>query len=209
MSKPPQRTSISEGEYQLRCRCGKTEGVAQHVTPRSGAHLVCYCEDCQTFGKFLDASGILNEYGGTQIFQLPPARVQITKGFENIRCIRLSPNGTYRFYADCCRTPIGNMKGPRFPFIGLICAFMDTDDSSVPGESRGVFGRDAIGDPPGDVAESITAGIGLKSARLLLWWWLRRKHRPNAFFDVERREPAVPVDIMSLEERDELKARSL
>ncbi len=208
MSQSTESASIQEGSFRLRCGCGDTEGVAKNVTPRSGAHVKCYCEDCQTFARFLDTSGILDEYGGTRIFQLPPARVQITKGRENVRCIRLSPNGTYRFYTDCCRTPIGNMKGPRFPFIGLICAFMDTDESEVPGKCRGVFGKDAIGDPPGDVAESIPAGVALKAAGLLLWWWLRRGHRPNAFFDVEEGEVAVPVDIMSLEERDELRGRS-
>ncbi len=211
MSKPPAGKSLSEGERRLRCQCGETEGVARQVTSRSGAHLVCYCDDCQTFGKFLETPGILNECGGTRIFQLTPARVQITKGLDNIRCIRLSPNGTYRFYTDCCRTPVGNMKGPRFPFIGLICAFMDSAEEDDPalGSPRGVFGRHAVGEPPGDVAESVTFSVALKSARLLLWWWITRKHRPSAFFDLDSGKLDVPVDIMSLEKREDLRERDL
>ena len=207
MSPSATTATLSNDECPLKCRCGDVQGIARKVRARSGTHVLCHCEDCQTFARFLETPGILDDHGGTRIFQLPPARVQITNGRDQIRCLRLSPNGTYRFYTACCRTPIGNMKGPGLPFIGIIHAFMDIDNQAIPGPCHGVFGKDATAAPPDYVADGITAGIALRVAGRLLWWWLRRDHRPNEFFDLSTGELAVPVDIMPLEERDALRGR--
>jgi Sulfatase/Family of unknown function (DUF6151) len=50
-------------------------------------------------------------------------RVQLTAGTDAVHCLRLSSK-VFRWYTDCCRTPIGNTAGPRFPVVGLIHSFM-------------------------------------------------------------------------------------
>ncbi len=45
-------------------------------------------------------------------------------GMGAVQCLRLNNRGLYRWYIDCCRTPIGNTAGPRVPLIGVIHCFM-------------------------------------------------------------------------------------
>ena len=110
----------------LSCRCGHVGGVANEVAPNSGFRFVCYCRDCQAFARFLRRPDVLDSAGGTDIFHMPAGRVKLTAGTDAIRCLQFS--GTvFRWYADCCRTPIANTAGPRFPVVGLIHSFMSDD----------------------------------------------------------------------------------
>ena len=127
-------------DLHLRCRCGHVRGVAREVSPSAGFRFVCYCKDCQAFAHFLDRTDVLDAAGGTDIFQMPPARVKITAGADAMRCLRFSGK-VFRWYADCCRTPIANTAAtPRFPFLGLIHSFM-----SARGGGRS---RDEVIGPP-------------------------------------------------------------
>jgi len=49
-------------------------GVASDVSPSTGLRFVCYCKDCQAFARFLERADVLDPAGGTDIFQMPPAR---------------------------------------------------------------------------------------------------------------------------------------
>lgn len=73
---------------------------------------MCCCMDCQKFAVFLQQEDqILDQYGGTDIFQIPILHVKITEGNEHIACVRLNQKGIYRWYTGCCNTPIGNTLG--------------------------------------------------------------------------------------------------
>jgi Family of unknown function (DUF6151) len=72
---------------------------------------------------------VLDSAGGTDIFQMPPGRMKLTAGTDAMRCLRLS-NKVLRWYTDCCRTPIANTAGPRFPLIGVVHSFMDHETDS-------------------------------------------------------------------------------
>src|SRR5215471_10888991 len=110
-------------DLPLRCRCGHVRGVASEVS--SGFRFLCYCKDCQAFARFLGRADALDAAGGTDIFQMPPARVTLTAGAEALRCLRFSSK-VLRWYADCCRTPIGNTAADaRFPVVAVIHCFMD------------------------------------------------------------------------------------
>jgi hypothetical protein len=106
--------------FPLRCRCGQFEG---HVTSTERAsRAICYCKDCQVFARFLgNSERILNERGGTDIVASSPRFLRITRGKEQLRCMSLSDKGLLRWYAACCRTPIGNTpRSPKVSYVGLV-----------------------------------------------------------------------------------------
>jgi hypothetical protein len=115
-------------DLPLRCRCGAWRGVLHDAAPGRGNRVVCYCDDCQAFPHWLGcADSVLDAAGGTDIFQTSPARLEITAGGEQLACLRLSPSSNVlRWFARCCRTPIGNTPAdPRFVLVGVIHACMD------------------------------------------------------------------------------------
>jgi hypothetical protein len=184
-------------DIPLRCRCNRVQGVAGAVSPSAGFRFVCYCEDCQTFARFLGRAGILDAAGGTDIFQMAPARVKLIEGTDAIRCVSLSKK-VLRWYTDCCRTPIGNTAAdPRFPMVAIIHSFMDHDghrrnDVLGPPLCR-IYERSATGPlPPNAPPPPSLRVFGLRASKLL-GWWVRGLNRPTPFFDDRTKAPrAVP-----------------
>jgi hypothetical protein len=174
------------------------------VSATTGNRVVCYCADCQAFAHFLGRTDVLDAVGGTSIFQVAPSQVRILEGSEQIRCVRLSDRGLYRWYTDCCRTPIGNMIGPRFPFIGVE-AIVDADGPSrqaLLGAPRGyVFGKYAIGGCPPHAHPKVSLAMVPRVARLLLGWWVGRKAHPSAFFEARTGEPVRAPRVLTRAER--------
>ena len=85
-------------DLPLRCRCGHVRGIASAVSSSTGGRVLCYCKDCQAFARFLERADVLDAAGGTDIFQMPPGRVNLTAGMDAVRCLRLSNRGVYRWY---------------------------------------------------------------------------------------------------------------
>jgi hypothetical protein len=108
----------------LRCRCGHVHGTANIVARNAGFRFICYCRDCQAFAHFLGRTDVLDPAGGTDIFHMPADRMKLAAGTDTVRCLHFSKS-IFRWYADCCRTPIANTAGASFPVVGLIHAFMD------------------------------------------------------------------------------------
>jgi hypothetical protein len=100
--------------HAIRCNCGSVRGQldCSGVSNRG----ICYCTDCRAFANFVDRNGkILDERGGTEIVQL-----------AHLAAVRLSDKGLIRWYAACCKTPIGNtMATPKVGFIGVIHSCLD------------------------------------------------------------------------------------
>ena len=185
-------------DVPLRCDCGIVSGVAKDVSPESGNHIVCYCKDCQAFAHFLECEDIiLDEYGGTDIFQITPAQITIQQGKDQIRCMRLTPKGLYRWYTECCRTPIGNMISAGIPFIGVIHNFMD--DEGVREDNLGpvifyAFGDSASNTPPLDKNDrGFPFRIMLRTIYKLIIARIRGQHKPNAFFDDSGKPVSEPI----------------
>lgn len=184
-------------------------GLAIDVTPSSGTRIVCYCGDCQAFARFLDHPGTTDTFGGTDISQMAPSRMSITDGADQLRCVRLSDKGMFRWYAGCCRTPIGNTLGPRVPFVGLIHSFMDhaadgrTRDEALGSPIR-VMGRSAKGGCPPNVHATGPASLWLRALRNLAGWWLTGKGSPSPFVDPATGAPRATPQVLSAEERSKL-----
>jgi Family of unknown function (DUF6151) len=181
-------------DIPLGCRCGRVRGVARHVAPDEGFRFVCYCGDCQAFARFLDRPDVLDASGGTDIFQMPVGRVELTAGVDAVRCLKRSDK-VFRWYTDCCRTPIGNTAGPRFPIIGLIHAFM-RHDGCDPGRNKmlgaplcRIFAASATAPLPADAPPPPSFSLYALRIPKLLSWWLRGLGRPNPFFDARTSAP--------------------
>lgn len=116
--------------HQLQCQCGL---VRAEVDSR-GTHnrLICYCTDCQAFGRFVTGlretaanSGsdhpILDAQGGTELIQVAQSKLRFLQGEDQLLAVRLTEQGMIRWYTRCCHTPIGNTMASRGgAFIGLI-----------------------------------------------------------------------------------------
>src|SRR3974377_1022312 len=96
----------------LSCSCRKVCGLVTDVAPKTAKPVVCYCDDVQAFLHKLDRADLLDHHGGTDIVQLAPASLSFVRGTERIVGLRLTPRGVYRWYASCCRMPLGNTLGP-------------------------------------------------------------------------------------------------
>ena len=86
-------------DLTLRCSCGEFEGVLRGASPENGTHGICYCNDCQAFAHFLGrATEILDDHGGTDIYQTSPARLKFTKGKDRVACVTLTPQAVTLVY---------------------------------------------------------------------------------------------------------------
>ena len=188
------------------CRCGAIAGDAD-VVSGGGVHVVCCCNDCQAYAKHLGAAGVVDEFGGTAIWQMAPAQLRISKGREHVRCLQLSSTGMLRFYAGCCRVPIGNqMHNGGVPFVGVVHTFL------LP---RGAA-RDALLGPPIRAQTKFATGgvkgdrpldlvlVIARSLRLIVRGYLRGAARPSPFRD-EAGALIMTPRVLSISERDALR----
>jgi hypothetical protein len=193
-------------ELPLRCRCGRVRGIARDVGPATGLRFVCYCEDCQAFARFLERPDILDLAGGTDIFQMPPARVRLTAGTDALRSLRLSDKGVLRWYADCCHTPVANTAGARFPLMAIIHSFMDHEaDGRSRDEALGaplcrIYERSAVGPLP-PTAPPPSFAVFARRGSMMLGWWLRGLAKPSPFFDERTGAPRAEPRVLTEAER--------
>jgi len=165
--------------------------------------IVCYCDDCQHYAKHLGAE-VLDSYGGTDIYQTTPAHVRITEGAEELRCLRLSEKGLFRWYSGCCNAPLANTLGTaQAPFVGIVHTFMDhASHGQTRDESLGtpVFtqGKFAIGGVPSHAHPTAPISVILRAIRGMVVGRIRGEHKPSPFFD-ESGKCVVEPQVLSSE----------
>ena len=118
--------------HPIRCRCGTLRGELHR--PASTMRAVCYCKDCRAWAHVLGReSDMLDAAGGTAIVAAQPSSVRFTEGVDRLACASFSKRGLLRWYASCCRTPMGNtVRNPKQHFVGL--ARIALDPAPLPGE---------------------------------------------------------------------------
>jgi hypothetical protein len=103
---------------KLSCRCGQVQGECNPA--RSYTRVTCYCADCRAFARWLGGDGLLDAAGGSDIVAMAPDGLRFTQGLEQLACMSLGPRGLLRWYARCCRTPLGNVpRNPKLYYLGL------------------------------------------------------------------------------------------
>ncbi|SLN57445.1 hypothetical protein TRL7639_03124 [Falsiruegeria litorea R37] len=180
------------------CGCGALKG---HVTAngvRAGTHVVCYCADCRASERFFQQPDPAP--GPVDIFQLSPETVVIDQGTEHLAAIRLSPNGMFRWYANCCNTPIcTTLKSAKTPFAGMNAQRFDDPGSLGPVVSKG-FVPAADGSRKHESAyRSAWPLIKRMAASRLSGRW---KNTP--FFDADSGAPVVEPRVIDKAERKAL-----
>jgi hypothetical protein len=170
--------------------------------------VVCYCDDCQAFLHHLDRADLLDSHGGTDIVQVAPASLAFHRGTERIVGLRFTPKGLYRWYASCCRTPLGNTVGPAIPFVGLVAQVFE-DAGGAPDGIFGnpiaaIFGKFAIGAPP-EGSTGWNLRLYARAIRMVLGWRLSGRGWPHPFFDRATGAPRYPLTTLSPAEREALR----
>jgi hypothetical protein len=194
---------------EFRCRCGQVRGIVSNASPRAGNRVVCYCDDCQAFVQWLGRADLLDAQGGTDVVQVAPATLTFVQGQQYIRGVRLTPKGLFRWYANCCNTPVGNTLSPSVPFVGIVASTLDhgtQQPDELFGEPvGGAFGKYALGGKPADAASRVTLPLLLRTLGKIFGWRLRGKAWPHPFFKREGGQPAYPVEVLSKEQREALR----
>lgn len=190
---------------RFRCSCGHFGGSISDARPETGLHVTCFCDDCQTYAFALGhPERVLDERGGTTIYQCAPAQVVIEHGQDALACIRLSPKGLLRFYASCCNTPFANMlPAAGMPFIGMPTAQFEGDCNFGP--AVGVQGRFARGGRPDGVAARAPVGVLVQTVWRLGRNAIAGRARPSPVRGADGALLVEPV-VLALEERDRFAA---
>jgi hypothetical protein len=201
-------------DFSIQCSCGTLRGVVRGAAASAENRVVCYCDDCQSFAHFLQrADEVLDENGGTDIFQISPARLEITQGSDQLACIRLTSGGMLRWHTTCCRTPIGNTLARPVAFVGLIRTCIDqgaegrSPDAAL-GPIRGrVQARFAKGDLGGVKAHNrFAVRMMLPLLRMMLVGRLRGDHKRGPFFDPANDAPRATPRVLTADELREVEA---
>lgn len=196
-------------DVELECACGKLRGAAVGVSPSAGARVSCYCGDCQAFARFLGHPGVMDERGGTDVFQYAPAKVKLTSGTATLGCLRLSEKGMYRWYCTECKTPIGNTVSPRLPFVSVIHSCMrfnggpSRDDVLGPSLARVNTKSATPGEPISSPTLATLRVIG-RCVKLLARWWVTGLGSPSPFIDEATGAPRATPRVLSPAERQAL-----
>lgn len=194
---------MSTSTRSLRCSCGTLQ--AEVDTRPASVRGVCYCKDCQAYARFLGPQDkILNSHGGTEIIALLPSAIRFTTGHDQLACATMTDKGPLRWYAACCRTPIGNTpRNMKIAYAALIPA-------CLPGAPDGLdaaFGplRIALntGSARGTVKSTPAAALWgmLTIARNVISARLRRDHRRNPFFDTASGLPIRAPQVLTRAQR--------
>ena len=189
-------------QHPLQCRCGTIKG---HVSrPELANRVVCYCESCQAFAHYLgSAPDILDSQGGSDVIQVLPKNVSFTQGSDALACLRLTDKGLLRWYAVCCKTPIGNtLESSKLSFVGLLHSCLNGSGTPI-GNSFGdvrarVNTQSALGLP-----KPKTAGLGR-----IVWWFVTTvlkarvdgTYKQTPFFFADTGKPRVSPHVLSTEE---------
>ncbi len=111
--------------HPIQCQCGAVRGQLEVTGVSSRA--ICFCTDCRAFARYLGrAADVLDKQGGTEVVQVAQPRLRFSQGLDRLAAVRLTEKGLIRWYASCCKTPIGNtMADAKVSFIGMIHLSLD------------------------------------------------------------------------------------
>lgn len=172
-------------DVTIACECGTFQAAIHGASPENGNHAICYCVDCQAFPRHLGQTDrILDEAGGTDLYQTQPHRVHIRAGADKLAVLRLGPKGLYRWHTTCCNTPICTTMGsPKFSFAGFLTANVTSGLESL-GPVQFRYKPDHALKPVTEPSGSL-AKFAFRTMRSALACRINGKWKETPFFDVQ------------------------
>jgi hypothetical protein len=186
-------------DVSLRCACGKITGVAEGVERSEGTRCVCYCGDCQTFARFLGREGVLDQWGGTDIWQMSPGKMRLEIDGDALKCVRLTAEGMHRWYCGECKTPIANTLTAIIPFVGVPHSFMQLDAGArdeLLGPAQAVQTATAYGEGAPVQQSSAIFKVLLRTMGHVVGRKILGRGRTSPFFDPKSKAPKVTPQIL-------------
>lgn len=190
--------------HPLNCRCGALQGRV--ALNRAASRVICYCKDCQAFARFLGREAdVLDAQGGSEIVQLAPDCVQFTRGQEQLAVMKLSEAGMLRWYAACCRTPVGNtMTSRNLPFVGLLHSCLNAAPLTPSfGPVRARFNAASARGEPKPVDQGVFLSVLQVAARLVVGR-LSGRYRHTPFFTAAN-QPVAEPRVVTAQESERLR----
>ncbi|MCG7546700.1 DUF6151 family protein [Pseudoalteromonas sp. Of7M-16] len=166
------------------CRCSKVRGTVSYGNRLFHNRVVCYCDDCQKFVRHLGQNQMLNEYGGSDVFQVSSSQLEVHQGKQQIACLTVTKGGVHRWFAACCNTPLGNTVNARWPLVGLLQGCIEEDLNETVGPPIGsVFCKFANAEIPAEIKgqwshKRVVVHLAFKIAL----WRLLGKGKPSEFY---------------------------
>ena len=181
------------------CDCGKTQWSIADASPATVMPIVCHCRDCQAWAHHLGrADRMMDGSGGTRVFLISPHRLTISRGLDNIRPVRLSPNGLFRWQATCCGTPVANTTpDPRISFATL--AAYPAQDA---GGEHSIAARINTQGATRPVRKFGLWRVLLRAFVQLGWSRLSGRWRRTPLFDAATGKPVAAPHVIARAERD-------
>ncbi len=186
---------------EIQCQCGQFRASLNAFPKNTPGRLVCYCDDCQSYLRYLKRDDLLDANGGTEVIPAYPSDVEILSGQETLKCTRLSPNGIFRFSTSCCNTPIVNTR-PNEPWAGFLgCVYSpDAIRSLGPVRCR-IMGRYAKGAVPPGTPDKFNLKALLAVMPFILKGKLFKKSNPSPFFTKDELTPVAAPYVLTKAER--------
>jgi hypothetical protein len=199
-------------QLSLQCRCGAVQGKLSGLSHSKSKRIACLCDDCQAFAHYLGRAGdVLTPDGGTDVYPAYPTQITFTRGSEQLKCLRLSPKGLYRWYTDCCKTPVANCPGSsKVPYAGVIHSIIQpTADGTTADAALGpvyarIMGKCGIRPLQPGTHEKASPQVILMALRLIATGWFKGQQHPSPFFERDGQPRAAPY-ILTREERSGLR----
>lgn len=192
----------------IQCECGTFRARLKAFPGNTPGRLVCYCDDCQAYLRHLSRADLLDAQGGTEVMPVYPADVEILSGREQLQCIRLSPQGVFRFSTTCCNTPVANTR-PATPWVGLQRVVYTVGQAGLADQTLGpvrsrIMGRYAKGTAPAGTPDKFNLKAFLTVMPFMLKGKLLGKSRPSPFFADDGTTPIAPPQVLSPAQRQAL-----
>ena len=190
--------------HKIQCKCGTIRG---HIHGTGICNrVVCYCTDCRAFAKYLGRPNeVLDAQGGTEILQVAQPRLTFTQGKEHLAAVRLSDKGIVRWYAACCKTPIGNtLLDPKISFIGLIHSSLDRSKMDLDfGKNVAIVNTSSATGEPKPKQRGLL-GVMLRFLWIVLSMRIGGRYKNSQLFN-ESGSPIVRPTVLTAEELKGLK----
>jgi hypothetical protein len=156
----------------------------------NGLHTVCHCDSCMRAQRHFGVEA--TRAAGVGLWLTTPDRFTIETGAEHLALTRLSPKGSYRWYAKCCGSQIGvTARTMRFPFVSLVDSLVEAPEALGP-----VRAHSFVPQPGGKTSHK---GVGRVVTGLLsraVAAWTSGRWRQTSFFDPATGAPVATPELL-------------